>query len=158
MAEGLRLRAADADDLKVISAIVQDAIIPICDVAFLPEERRFVAIANRFRWEGGAEPRPAEDGFTPDVESAFERTNCALRFQQVDRVSYRNLDLRDRTQMLSLLAIEMVEDGVVLHLAGGSDIKLHAPAVECYLEDLGEPWPTTLRPCHDGGEVGQAAQ
>ena len=150
MSGGLRLRACDGDDLKVISAMMQDSIIPICDVAFLAEERLFVLIANRFRWERGeGRGRPAA-GPNPDQPSPYERTNTALRFRGVDKVSTRGIDLHDRTLMLSLLAIEQGPDGVLLHFAGGGSIRLAAGARDCCLEDLGEPWPTGLRPCHEG--------
>ena len=49
--ERLRLRARDADDLAVIAACVQDALVPVVDMAFLPTEKRFVLALNRFRWD-----------------------------------------------------------------------------------------------------------
>ncbi|QJE73396.1 DUF2948 family protein [Aerophototrophica crusticola] len=151
MATGLKLRAQDADDLKVVSAMMQDAIIPICDVGYLPDEQAFVLVANRFKWEcaerNGAK---AATGPTPDEDCGFERTNCAIRFHNITRASYRNLDLRDRTQMLSLLSIEPGEGAVLLHFSGGHCVRLETAALDVRLEDIGEPWPTGARPCHDG--------
>ncbi len=146
---GLKLRAKDGEDLKVVSAMLQDAIVPICDLAFLPGERRFVLIANRFRWEAEGDRAAGPTPDVPDGEPPYERTNCAVRFDGVDRVAYRDLDLTDRRQMLNLLALEVAGDGVLLHFSGGSCIRLVSPSLDCVLEDLGEPWPTGTRPRHD---------
>lgn len=156
--DGLKLRAVDGDDLKVVSAMLQDAIVPICDLAYLPGERRFILIANRFRWEAketGAEAaeKPAPAGPTPDEPSfesvlRFERVNCAVRFEGVEKVAYRGLDLSDRKQMLNLLAVEAVEGATLLHFSGGGGIRLVQAALDCAIEDLGEPWPTGNRPTH----------
>ena len=53
---GLRLRAEDSDDLAVISACLQDSLVPVRDLAYLPDEGRFMLVANRFRWEAGRTP------------------------------------------------------------------------------------------------------
>ncbi|WP_114393646.1 DUF2948 family protein [Oleisolibacter albus] len=155
MATGLKLRAGDAEDLKVVSAMVQDAIVPICDIAFLAEEQSFIVIANRFRWEcADRADGISAGGPTPDADCSFERTNCALRFHGVSRASYRNLDLRDRTQMLNLLAVEAGEGGVLLHFSGGHGIRLEVSGLDVRLEDIGEPWPTGLKPCHEEARQG----
>lgn len=155
---GLKLRAKDAEDLKVVSTMLQDAIVPICDLAYLPAEKRFVLIANRFRWEADGERSAGPTPDTAEGDLPYERTNCAVRFQGVDRVGYRNLDLTDRRQMLSLLALEQVGEGVLLHFSGGSCIRLVTASLDCVAEDLGEPWPTASKPQHDAeGGVAQAA-
>lgn len=142
----IRLRAQDQDDLKVVSACLQDAIVPIGDMCFLPEERRFVLVVNRFKWETAGQPRPgptADDDLIP-----FERTHCGVRVEGVTGVKVKDIDLKDRRQILELLAIEAVEGGVVLDFAGGGCIRLDATGWTCFVEDLGEPWPTTCKPCH----------
>lgn len=155
----LRLKARDEEDLRVLSAVLQDAIVPICDMGYQPAERRFVMIANRFRWEEADREPPAPraangDGPTPDVEAPYERINCAVRFEGVDHVCCRSLNLKDRTQMLSVLAVEPAGQGtVLLHFAGGACVKLTVSALDCRLEDLGEAWPTVLRPCHDAADT-----
>ncbi|MFV3074323.1 DUF2948 family protein [Niveispirillum fermenti] len=146
MAEGMRLRARDAEDLAVVSALLQDAIIPIGDLAFLPQEGLFILMASRFLWEGV----PEDGGPSPDDgEERSYRILCAVRFHNVRGVRRRGLDLARRDQFLSLLSVEAAGDGVVLlHLSGGADIRLEGEAIECRLEDRGQPWPVTLRPDH----------
>jgi len=147
MAGALKLRAEDAEDLKVVSAMLQDAIVPMCDLAWLAGEGAFVLIANRFKWEGAGPDRP-RTGPTPDVDMPFERTNCAVRFLGVGKVAYRNMDLHDRKRMLNLLAVEAQDGAVLLHFADGAAIRLETPMIRCVVEDIGEPWPTGSRPCH----------
>lgn len=147
---GLKLRAQDVEDLKVVSAMLQDAIVPICDLAYLPTDRRFVLIANRFRWEAVGDRPPPAGGPTADVELPYERINCAVNFQGIEHVGYRHLDLTDRKQMLNLLALEWTDGAAILHFSGGSCIKLTASSLDCLIEDVGESWPTGNRPCHVG--------
>ena len=62
----LRLQAREPDDLEIVSAMLQDAVIAVRDMAFLPAERRFVMVANRFRWEDAARANapPGEPPFS----------------------------------------------------------------------------------------------
>ncbi|MCW2236554.1 DUF2948 family protein [Azospirillum canadense] len=143
----IRLRAQDQDDLKVVSACLQDAIVPIGDMCFLPEEGRFVLVVNRFKWETAGQPRPGPTADDDDLVP-FERTHCGVRIEGVTGVKVKDIDLKDRRQILELLAIEAAEGGVVLDFAGGGCIRLDAANWTCFVEDLGEPWPTTCKPCH----------
>lgn len=153
MTTPIRMRAQDQEDLKVVSACLQDAIVPIGDMCYLPDEKRFVAVVSRFRWESCDRPR---EGLGPTAEDdelfPFERVNCGVRFEGVSAVRTRGLDLKDRKQFLELLSVEAVEGGVALHFAGGGCIRLDAAPVCCLVEDLGEPWPTSCKPCHPIGE------
>src|SRR5213079_3395622 len=74
----LRLRAEDAEDLAVISACLQDALVSVRDLAYDREGRTFVLVANRFRWEA----REAERG----EAGRFERTVCGVAFGEVESV------------------------------------------------------------------------
>lgn len=143
----VRLRAVDAADLAVLSALLQDAIIPIADIGFLPDQGLFVLIANRFVWEGAA----PDGGPTPDEGGEGEyRIHCAVRFQRVRAVRRRGLDVRRRDQFLSLLSLELVDEGsaLILRLSGGADIRLDIDALDVRAEDRGEPWPAVSRPDH----------
>ncbi len=145
MNAAVRLRAVDADDLRVVSALLQDAIIPITDLAFLPDDGMFVLLASRYQWEGPAPdggPTPDEGGEGPT------RIRCAVRFTGVEKVKRRGVDLTRRGQFLSLLALEPLEGALLLRLSGGADIRLEGSAIECRIEDQGEPWPASRRPDH----------
>ncbi|MBV5335567.1 DUF2948 family protein, partial [bacterium] len=51
MNKPIKLRAEDEEDLAVISACLQDAILPVAEMCFERAARRFVLVANRFKWE-----------------------------------------------------------------------------------------------------------
>ena len=158
----MKLRAEDSEDLAVIAACLQDAIIPIGEMCYLPRERRFVLVANRFKWENADAPRVYGDGPHADVEDApFERTNCGLAIDGVDGVRRRNLDPRRRGEVLSLLTILAQGDGLMLVFSGDACIHLRAQQWSCRLQDIGDPWPCRVRPRHaanDGKGVVAASE
>jgi len=49
MTAPLKIIARDAEDLAVVAACLQDALIPLNEMRYLPQERRFILVANRFR-------------------------------------------------------------------------------------------------------------
>ncbi|MDR3515754.1 MAG: DUF2948 family protein [Azospirillaceae bacterium] len=170
-ARPLKLRAIDAEDLKVISAALQDAIIPIGDMTYLSDEQCFALVANRFKWEDCDDiplvPRdpaagPLSDGDVRFAEDApFERTNCGVCFSGITGVKCRGIDLHDRRQFLLLLAVVEENGRLFLHFAGDGCIRLETGNWSCRLEDIGDPWPTGLCPCHvttDEPEPSQRAQ
>ncbi len=138
----LRLHAVDLKDLSVVAAMVQDALAPIGDIAFLADEGRFVMALNRFRWEA-EEAGPGADG------KPHERVHAGLCFDKVKTVQYRNIDRDDRGRYLELLTIACDEGRVVLHFAEGGAIRLEVEELACFLRDLDEPWPTAWMPVHE---------
>jgi hypothetical protein len=156
----LKLRARRHDDYRVLSALLQDALIPAREMTFLPSQRRFVVVANRFRWErsdsGGMPDTPGAqesgkgDARFEDVEGSgyFERTHCGLCFDRVKAVRRRGFDPRDPGALLSLLAVTQDPEGVTLEFSGGAAIRLLGARISCHMEDLGEAWPTRWRPSH----------
>ena len=140
----LKLRAEDPDDLAVISACLQDALVPVCDLAYDVEDRTFVLVANRFRWEGGLR-RAAEEG-------GFQRTLCGVTFREVTAVFYTGFRRSDDGRILSLLAIRHEDRAVRLEFSGGASIRLEVGRILCFAHDLGEPWPTSWQPRHDPDE------
>lgn len=147
----LRLRAEDSEDLAVISACLQDALVAVRDLAYDQGARNFVLVANRFRWEGGgAEGAPESEG-TP-----FERTLCGIIFDEIDGVAYRGFHRNEEDRILALLAIRPnfgpgpgSRSGLIdLEFAAGATIRLSAAAIRCRARDFGEPWPTQWQPGH----------
>ena len=145
---GMKLRAVDAEDLAVISAILQDSLVAIGEMAYLPEESRFVLVANRFRWEPQAGSVPGK----------AERVLTGLCIDGVKAVSRRGFSPREGDRILSLLALHVEGEGgavsLTLDFAGGSSVRLEVEQILCHLDDLGEPWPTRWRPKHPVADAG----
>jgi hypothetical protein len=146
----LKLRAEDEDDLAVVSAVVQDALISVKDLTYDRAARSFTLVANRFRWEG----KPGEAN-----GASFERTLCAVSFADVERVSYRGFRRRDDERILSLLAIRLGNKprdekprAIDLEFSGGATLRLNVAAIRVHATDIGEPWPTAWQPDHDAGD------
>ena len=138
----LKLRAADAEDLAVLSACLQDAVIAIREAIFLPGERRFVFVANRFRWEDADRERPVEGA------AIYERIHCGVCFDAVTAVRQQGLVQQRKGQIVSLLAIEQGEGTIDLVFSAGIVIRLEVEQILCHVQDLDEPWPTQWRPSH----------
>lgn len=136
----LRLRAAGVDDLTVISAHVQDALVPLSDMTWLRNEARFVLALNRFRWETPPEP--------VDGRPLYTRTHSLLSISNVRAVRWRDFDASDRHAMLSLLGLQIGDGAVELDFAGGGRMRIEGEATAVFLEDVGEPWPTRNKPMH----------
>ena len=162
----LRLRALDDVDLRTVAACLQDALVPLSEIAYLKGERRFVMVANRFRWES-APPAPPVSGAQPakDVRFAdadggarYQRVNCGVCIDRVQAVRFKGLDMRRKAQILNLLTLECQPGAITLIFAGGASIRLETSGIRCHLEDLGEPWPTHWRPSHPEDDNGPAGQ
>ena len=130
----LNLGAMELDDLKVISALVQDAVFPATEMAWRPQERRFALLLNRFRWEDKGRAR-----------HGAERVRSVLAVDNVLRVASQGFDRHDTDLILSLLAVtfEPGEDGtghVDLILAGDGVIRLDVEALEVTLKDVTRPY------------------
>jgi hypothetical protein len=137
----LRLRALDPDDLTIVSALVQDAVVTVGDAAYMRQHRRFAALVNRFRWEGQTR--------TP------ERVRSMLIVEQVTAVRSQGVSPRDKDTVLSVLSLawEPGEDGagrVLVTLAGDGVIAIEVEALEVLLQDVTKPYlaPSRRAPSH----------
>jgi DUF2948 family protein len=169
MPDLLKLRARDARDLETIAACVQDALVALGDIRYLPGERRFALMLNRFRWEaapaGPAAPAaPAkldgagDVGFADQGEAEFERIHAVLTFDRVRAVKRKGLEQATTDGVLSLLTLRLEGRYLLIAFAGGGAIRLDVDQLFCHLEDLGESWPTVWRPQHlDDGPGGGPA-
>lgn len=142
----LKLIALDAEDLAIISAHLQDAVMKVGDLAFLPREKRFVALANRFDWVDAIANEAAR-------EKGYARRRAALRFDRVLSAQVLGLDLKSKDAVTSLLAIGF-EPGdtpagqVLLQFAAGGAIRLNVECIEAELRDLGPAWQAKSMPQH----------
>lgn len=143
----LDLGALDTEDLKVISALVQDAVFPATEMRWERRRRRFALLVNRFRWED----RPAAEARA----RPYERTRALLIVENVERVSSLGIDRDDPDTVLSLLALDY--DGppegpgtLTFVLAGDGAIRLTVEALEVRLRDVTRPYaaPSGKAPDH----------
>jgi hypothetical protein len=138
----LNLGAQDADDLKIISALVQNGVFPSMEMRFVASEGRFAILLNRFRWEDG-------DKRTP------ERVQSVLHFTEVKNVSSQGIDRADKDMILSVLSVdfeatEAPSGHVILTLAGDGAIRLDVEALDVTLKDVTRPYvaPSKKTPNH----------
>lgn len=137
----LHLTAFDAEDLAVISAQMQDAVIRFADAGYAKRQRRFALVANRFAW---------------DQLPAKERRRTGLAFKGVTRVRRQGPQTPDAFTVLSLLAItfapEQAEEAlggvITLTFSGGHVIALDVEVIDVALDDLGPAWATDMTPEH----------
>ena len=138
----LKLLALDPEDLEVISAHVQDAVVRVADMGYARADRRFALLMNRFDWETGAAKR--DKGV---------RKRAALHFDAVQSVVTNGFDPAAPEGVLNLLAITFATlDGpagiIELSFAGGGTVRLGVECLEARLSDLGAAWAATAKPAH----------
>lgn len=160
----MKLMAKDAEDLSVVSAVLQDALAPLSEMRHLPEDRRFVMVLNRFRWERSDRvKKPAPDAGDASFADADDygdvdlRVHTGLCVDLVKAVRTRGIDRSKPDQFLSLLALNLDGDKLNFVFAGGAVIQLEVDSLSLFLQDLDEAWPTQWRPDHKIGGNGAAA-
>ena len=139
----LKLLGKHQEDLKIISAYLQDSILIVKDIVFLKQNRIFVMIVNRFMWE--------------DIEKGVFRQNkrirCAIKFEEVIKVESKNINQKNKNKPLECLAIKCssIFDEVYrikIFFAGDSIITIISEVIEVALHDLGKPWNVKHIPIH----------
>tara|TARA_A100001011_G_scaffold400105_1_gene512364 strand:- start:1455 stop:1898 length:444 start_codon:yes stop_codon:yes gene_type:complete len=139
----LKLLATSEEDLKVISAHLQDSIVSNLDIVLLKKNRIFMLQLNRFMWE--------------DVEKGVFRKNkrirTILKLDNVLDVSSKNIKQKGKPRFLDFLTIECKElpnksYEIQLIFSGDSIIKVHAEVIDVTLDDQGLPWESKTKPKH----------
>jgi hypothetical protein len=148
--EPLKLVALDHEDLKILSAHLQDAVLRLADMAYAPAEKRFAAVLSRFDWLAAEK----DDG----KHSNLRRCRCALRFDRVIRAQLHKIRPGEPSTFAELLAVTYEEDGppggfVTLYFAGGGAVRLQVECIEAELRDLGDVWRAAVKPQHAGCDV-----
>ena len=142
--KNLKLLAASDEDLRVIAAHLQDAIVPVKDIVNLKKNRIFLIQLNRFMWE--------------DVEKGVFRKNkrirTILKFDNTISVLSKNISTKEGKNFLDFLAIEsrLLPDKsyeIKLIFSGDSVIKIKTEVIDATLDDQGSPWETKTQPKHD---------
>lgn len=138
----LKFVVLDEEDLEVVSAHLQDAVVKVADVLWRPAENRVVVALNRFDWEGVQSGNPE-----------YHRRRSALRFERVLSCKCKSVNPAGKDAVLNLLAVEFTETdspaGVVtLIFSGGAAVRLEVECLEAELADLGPSWVTGVCPAH----------
>ncbi|MCB1516673.1 MAG: DUF2948 family protein [Hyphomicrobiaceae bacterium] len=138
----LKLLALDQEDLDVISAFTQDAVMRVEDVGYAQRDRRFALLMNRYCWEDGSQARKGV------------RKRTALRFDNVTGLNSKGINLNARDGVLELLTIRFdvtddPEGKITLTFSGGGEIELVVECLEARLHDLGAAWAAQATPRHD---------
>ncbi len=146
----LKLVALDKEDLEILSAHLQDAVLRVEDMAYVPAQKRFAVIVNRFDWESasGTKRRNRKEG--------FQRRRAALRFDRVLGTQVKGIRQSATSAVLELLAIqfeeaEKPEGFITLVFAGGGAVRMQVECIEAEMKDLGPAWRTTSKPEHAEG-------
>jgi hypothetical protein len=142
-ANNLKLIARTTEDLKIVSAHLQDSIVSTSDIANLTKNKIFLMQLNRFMWE--------------DIEKGVFRKNkrirTILKFENVLAVHSKNINQSKKDKFMDFLAIEsnrMPDNNYEMNIifAGNSIIKIILEAIEITLDDQGEAWDTKNKPKH----------
>jgi hypothetical protein len=138
----LKFVVLDEEDLEIVSAHLQDAVVKVADVLWRPQEKRLVVALNRFDWEGVQTGQPE-----------YHRCRSALRFERVLSCKCKSVNPAGKDAVLNLLAVEFAETdspaGVVtLIFSGGGVLRLEVECLEAELADLGPTWTTGCCPAH----------
>ena len=139
----LKLLALNHDDLKVLSAHLQDSVTLVKDIIFLKKSRTFLMMVNRFMWE--------------DIERGIFRENkrirCAVKFENVLEVKSRNISQKKKDKILELLSIDSEvknnKKELLITFAGNNEIILIVEEINILLDDVGLPWKVKHVPKHE---------
>jgi len=138
----LKLLALNDDDLKVLSAHLQDSVVLVKDIIFLKKSKTFLMMVNRFMWE--------------DIELGIFRENkrirCAVKFENVFEVKSRNVSQKKKDKILELLSIDSEvknnKKELLITFAGNNEIILIVEEINILLDDVGLPWKVKHVPKH----------
>ena len=129
----MKLNAIDTEELKIIATVLQDGLIEVNDVKYLPSIRTFIVMITRFMWEEKI------------VNKTNNRTKAVLVFEDVLAVHSKNIDQMDKAKVLELLTFKFYYNkskNIEIELLFNNDatIKLETEVVQAKLEDQGESW------------------
>ena len=134
----LKLSALDVEDLAVISAQMQDAVLLAGDMRYTPKRKQFTLIANRFAW---------------DEQDTPQRRRTGLHFGRVLSVKTLNMQQLEKDEVLSLLSVTFADTDapsgeVLLTFSDGATVRLSVECLECQMSDLGPAWAAKAVPQH----------
>lgn len=137
----LKMIAKDLEDLQIMAAHLQDAIIPLMSMSYDAETKTFRLLANRFCWE--------HEELIHENEPLYHRVHSGLEVHHVNKVMHKGLNLKEDKGTHNLLTIHN-EDPQAVHLvfSGGPEVRLEVEELHLHLGDVQHPWPTRQKPKH----------
>lgn len=141
--DALKLIALDEQDLRIVSAHVQDAVMKVEELDFAAREKKFIVTMNRFAWEASRGIFRRHD----------QRRRSVLTFDRVVGVRTSKIDMRNTDDVLSLLAVRFEETdtpagAIELIFSGNAGVRLEVECIEARLSDVGAAWEASSRPVH----------
>ena len=143
----LKLRAVAAEDVEIMSALLQDGLVAASDLHYQKDAASFVMVINRFCWE------QADDS---ELEIQLNRCLCGLQVGNVKQVSQRGLSAA-ANQFYNLLSITYEEvkvnkkalNRLTLTFSDGYGIRLVVDELALIMQDIAAPHPGLARPQHN---------
>ncbi len=142
-ANNLRLQANSLDDLKVLSTFLQDFIVQVADILYIPSQKRVIMVLKRFRWE------IIKTAETIGKQIGFQRCLCGLMIEKVKYMQTQRIDMKDRSKFLNLLIFFESDQRLDLQFSDSKTIRLGVDTLKLTAKDIRESWPTTLLPKHE---------
>ena len=139
----LKLIGKNQEDLKVISAYIQDSIVTVKDIVFLRRNRIFIMMINRFKWEN----------VLTGASEQNKRTRCAIKFEEILKVQTKAINQKSKNKFLECLAIKSREISnnnyeIKIFFSGDNIITLISEAIEVVMHDIGKAWDVKHIPKH----------
>ena len=139
----LRLQATSSEDLKVLSALLQDSIVPIADILYTPSQKQVIMVLQRFRWE------LIKNAKTKGKPIGYQRCLCGLVIDKVEYMRTRQIDINDRSRFLNFLTFYKSGKRLDLQFSASKTIRLSVNSLKITAKDMGESWPTAQCPKHE---------
>ena len=129
----MNLNAIDTDELKIIATILQDGLVEVSEVKYLPSIRSFIIMITRFMWEEKI------------INKENKRVKAVLVFEDVLSVFSKNIDQMNKSNTLELMTFNYFPTKtknieIQLHFKNDAIIKLETEIIKCKLQDQGKPW------------------
>ncbi len=146
----LKFLAQDHQDLQIVAAHLQDALLPITAMVHDTKTSTFCLLAKRFCWE--------HEEMHHEGQPLYHRVHSGICFMNVKSVHHRGFDLMSKKRVLNLMT--MHSDGATIHMvfSGENEIRIEVDKLHCHVGDLHHPWPTRKRPVHLFEHVEQHAK
>ncbi len=128
----LRLKARDSDDLAIVSALLQDAVLPLKETSWQPDLKRFGMLVNRFRWEDKA--------YAEQRSRPYERVQSMLVIDSVQNVSSMGVDHANKEQIISILSVAYEGGKIIFTLAGDGALALDVECLDITVKDVTKPY------------------